>query len=89
MGVVNTIVTELAYIRVTPQGLVLEEIAPGSYGGRSTGSDGAEADRQRRVEDDGDKIARGCGRDLRCGVGVRDLFHAKAQRLIIRRLQDT
>jgi 3-oxoacid CoA-transferase subunit B len=27
--VVNTIVTELAYINVTPQGLVLEEIAPG------------------------------------------------------------
>ena len=27
--VVNTIVTEMAYIRVTPQGLVLEEIAPG------------------------------------------------------------
>jgi 3-oxoacid CoA-transferase subunit B len=27
--VVNTIVTEMAYINVTPQGLVLEEIAPG------------------------------------------------------------
>ncbi len=27
--VVNTIVTEMAYIEVTPQGLVLEEIAPG------------------------------------------------------------
>src|SRR5215471_7010239 len=27
--VVNTIVTEMAYIKVTPQGLVLEEIAPG------------------------------------------------------------
>lgn len=27
--VVNTIVTEMAYISVTPQGLVLEEIAPG------------------------------------------------------------
>jgi 3-oxoacid CoA-transferase subunit B len=27
--VVNTIVTELAYIRVTPNGLLLEEIAPG------------------------------------------------------------
>ena len=29
MKVVNTIVTEMAYISVTPQGLVLEEIAPG------------------------------------------------------------
>ena len=27
--VVNTIVTEMAYINVTPQGLVLEEVAPG------------------------------------------------------------
>ena len=27
--VVNTIVTEMAYIKVTPQGLLLEEIAPG------------------------------------------------------------
>ncbi len=27
--VVDTIVTEMAYIRVTPQGLVLEEVAPG------------------------------------------------------------
>jgi 3-oxoacid CoA-transferase subunit B len=26
---VNTIVTELAYIQVTPQGLALEELAPG------------------------------------------------------------
>ncbi len=29
VGVVDTIVTEMAYIRVTPKGLVLEEIAPG------------------------------------------------------------
>ena len=29
VGVVNTIVTEFAYINVTPKGLVLEEIAPG------------------------------------------------------------
>ncbi|HYX53534.1 MAG TPA: CoA transferase subunit B [Candidatus Limnocylindrales bacterium] len=29
MKVVDTIVTEMAYMRVTPQGLVLEEIAPG------------------------------------------------------------
>src|SRR5262249_55471384 len=29
MKVVNTIVTEMAYINVTKQGLVLEEIAPG------------------------------------------------------------
>jgi 3-oxoacid CoA-transferase subunit B len=28
LGVVDTIVTEMAYIRVTPDGLVLEEIAP-------------------------------------------------------------
>ena len=27
--VVDTIVTEMAYIRVTPEGLVLEEVAPG------------------------------------------------------------
>jgi 3-oxoacid CoA-transferase subunit B len=27
--VVDTIVTEMAYMRVTPEGLVLEEIAPG------------------------------------------------------------
>jgi 3-oxoacid CoA-transferase subunit B len=29
LKVVNTIVTEMAYIRVTPQGLVLEEVAEG------------------------------------------------------------
>jgi 3-oxoacid CoA-transferase subunit B len=29
MKVVDTIVTERAYIKVTPQGLVLEEVAPG------------------------------------------------------------
>jgi 3-oxoacid CoA-transferase subunit B len=29
LGVVDTIVTEMAYLRVTPQGLLLEEIAPG------------------------------------------------------------
>lgn len=29
LGVVDTIVTEMAYIRVTPEGLVLEEVAPG------------------------------------------------------------
>src|SRR5215469_7113226 len=29
VGVVNTIVTEMAYIEVTPSGLVLEEVAPG------------------------------------------------------------
>jgi 3-oxoacid CoA-transferase subunit B len=29
MKVVNTIVTEMAYINVTPEGLVLEEVAPG------------------------------------------------------------
>jgi 3-oxoacid CoA-transferase subunit B len=29
LKVVNTIVTEMAYINVTPQGLVLEEVAPG------------------------------------------------------------
>ena len=29
IGVVDTIVTEMAYIRVTPEGLLLEEIAPG------------------------------------------------------------
>ena len=29
MKVVDTIVTEMAYIRVTPEGLVLEEVAPG------------------------------------------------------------
>jgi len=30
MKVVDTIVTEMAYIKVTPQGLVLEEVAPGT-----------------------------------------------------------
>ena len=30
--VVDTIVTEMAYIRVTPQGLALEEVAPGLTG---------------------------------------------------------
>jgi 3-oxoacid CoA-transferase subunit B len=29
LKVVDTIVTELAFIRVTPKGLVLEEVAPG------------------------------------------------------------
>src|SRR5437588_7676073 len=29
MKVVDTIVTELAYIKVTPKGLVMEEVAPG------------------------------------------------------------
>jgi len=29
VGVVDTIVTEMAYMRVTPQGIVLEEVAPG------------------------------------------------------------
>ncbi|HYL96961.1 MAG TPA: CoA-transferase, partial [Terriglobales bacterium] len=29
MKVVNTIVTEMAYISVTPRGLVLDEVAPG------------------------------------------------------------
>src|SRR6201997_3748450 len=29
LGVVDTIVTELAFIRVTPEGLALEEVAPG------------------------------------------------------------
>ena len=29
VNVVDTIVTEMAYMRVTPEGIVLEEIAPG------------------------------------------------------------
>jgi 3-oxoacid CoA-transferase subunit B len=29
LGVVDTIVTELAFIRVTPEGMLIEEIAPG------------------------------------------------------------
>jgi 3-oxoacid CoA-transferase subunit B len=29
MKVVNTIVTEMAYINITPRGMVLEEVAPG------------------------------------------------------------
>jgi 3-oxoacid CoA-transferase subunit B len=29
VGVVDTIITELAVIRVTPKGLVLEEVSPG------------------------------------------------------------
>jgi acyl CoA:acetate/3-ketoacid CoA transferase beta subunit len=29
MKVVDTIVTEMGYINVTPEGLVLEEVAPG------------------------------------------------------------
>jgi 3-oxoacid CoA-transferase B subunit len=32
-GVVDTIVTEMAYMRVTPQGIVLEEVAPGLTAG--------------------------------------------------------
>lgn len=33
LRVVDTIVTEMAYLRVTPQGLVLEEVAPGLTAG--------------------------------------------------------
>jgi 3-oxoacid CoA-transferase subunit B len=29
VGVVDTIVTEMAYMKVTPEGIVLEEVAPG------------------------------------------------------------
>jgi 3-oxoacid CoA-transferase subunit B len=29
VGVVDTIVTEMGYMRVTPEGIVLEEVAPG------------------------------------------------------------
>jgi 3-oxoacid CoA-transferase subunit B len=32
LKVVDTIVTEMAYMRVTPNGLVLEEVAPGLTG---------------------------------------------------------
>ncbi len=50
--VVETIATEMAWIRVTPEGLVLEEIAPGltrggcaaGYGGAAGGECGFEGD---------------------------------------------
>ncbi len=47
-GVVNTIVTELAVIQVTPEGLVLQEIAPGLTVEDGAERHAAEIDRPRR-----------------------------------------
>ena len=53
LRVVNTIVTEMAYLRVTQSGLVLEEIAPGSDEGRCSARHRGSAYRQSAAEDDG------------------------------------
>ena len=52
--VVNTIVTEMAYIEVTPDGLVLAEIAPGLTRGRCAARDRSEADRKHEFESHGE-----------------------------------
>src|SRR5579864_1126624 len=51
VGVVDTIVTEMAYIRVTPRGLVLEEVAEGL-----TAEDVQRATEARLVVSDGLKV---------------------------------
>ena len=51
--VVDTIATEMAYIRVTKDGLVLEEVAPGIDRGRCAEVYGGAADCESAVEGDG------------------------------------
>ena len=54
LGVVDTIVTEMGYIKVVRgQGLVLEEIAPGLTARRGAGGNRAGADHQSNLERDG------------------------------------
>ncbi len=50
--VVDTIVTEMAYMRVTPEGLLLEEDCSRSHSRRCAASDGSEIAGQFRTEDD-------------------------------------
>ena len=52
VGVVNLIVTELGVIEVTPQGLLLREVAAGSDAGRSAESHGTGAAARARFEND-------------------------------------
>ena len=54
LRVVHNIATEMAYMRVTQAGLVLEEIAPGLERGRCSSRNRCAAAHQSGTEDDGD-----------------------------------